>query len=208
MKPVKKKYYVVWKGRKTGLFHSWEACAAAVQGFQGAQYLSFESLTVAQTALGGRYEDYQGKPQQRTKDVVGRDHPIQDSYCVDAACSGNPGVVEYRCVYTPTRKEVFHGGPFQNGTNNIGEFLAIVHALSYLKKMNSQTPIYSDSRIALGWVGHKKCRTKLLHNAENDPLFDWITRAECWLAENTYSTPILHWQTGIWGEIPADFGRK
>jgi viroplasmin and RNaseH domain-containing protein len=34
----KPKFYVVWKGRKTGVYSSWEACAAQVQGFTGAQY--------------------------------------------------------------------------------------------------------------------------------------------------------------------------
>ena len=33
---AKTKFYVVWKGRKTGIFNTWEACSAQVSGYQGA----------------------------------------------------------------------------------------------------------------------------------------------------------------------------
>jgi len=131
-----------------------------------------------------------------------------ESISVDAACSGNPGMLEYRGVYTKTGKEIFHQGPFRNGTNNIGEFLAIVHALALLKQKNSQLPLYSDSRTALKWVQQKKAKTKLEKNEENEYLFELIARAENWLQNNEYSTPLLKWETEAWGEIPADFGRK
>lgn len=42
--------------------------------------------------------------------------------------------MEYRGVDTKTRKQIFIQGPFEEGTNNIGEFLAIVHGLALLKK--------------------------------------------------------------------------
>ena len=133
---------------------------------------------------------------------------IVDSIAVDAACSGNPGDMEYRGVYVPTRQEIFRIGPFPEGTNNIGEFLAIVHGLALLKKKNSSLPIYSDSANALLWVKNKKCKTKLQRNERNSPIFDLIERAEKWLETNTYTTPLLKWETRKWGEIPADFGRK
>ena len=69
-------------------------------------------------------------------------------------------------------------------------------------------PIYSDSRNAMSWVKQKKCRTKLERNAKTEELFQLIERAEKWLSENTYETPILKWDKEIWGETPADFGRK
>ena len=123
---------------------------------------------------------------------------------MDAACSGNPGNMEYRGVYPPTMQEIFRIGPLKKGTNNIGEFLALVHGLALLKQKGSSLPIYSDSRNAIGWVKKKKCKTLL----ENEPIFDMIERAEKWLKTNTYTTPILKWETSEWGEIPADFGRK
>ena len=47
------------------------------------------------------------------------------AWAVDAACSGNPGPMEYRGIDLATGAEIFHFGPV-HGTNNIGEFLAIV----------------------------------------------------------------------------------
>ena len=50
---------------------------------------------------------------------------LVDSLAVDAACAGNPGPMEYRGVLVRTGQEIFHVGPMEGGTNNIGEFLAI-----------------------------------------------------------------------------------
>jgi len=116
--------------------------------------------------------------------------------------------MEYRGVDTQTKKQLFHQGPFLQGTNNIGEFLALVHGLAYLKKINSDRAIYSDSKIAMAWVKRKKCNTKLKPNSKNRKVFELLTRAEYWLKNNTYKTIVIKWETKAWGEIPADFGRK
>lgn len=130
------------------------------------------------------------------------------SISVDAASSGNPGVMEYQGVDTKSKKRLFKQGPFPEGTNNIGEFLAIVHGLAFLKERKSDRIIYTDSRTAISWVRKKKCNTKLQPNDKNKALFDLINRAVSWLKENSYNTPIVKWETAAWGEIPADFGRK
>lgn len=130
-----------------------------------------------------------------------------EALCVDAACSGNPGPMEYRGVHLPSGKEVFHFGPV-HGTNNIGEFLAIVHALALLKQKGLSMPVYSDSRTALIWVQKRKCKTTLERNIKTEPLFQLIARAEKWLRENAITVPLLKWETEKWGEVPADFGRK
>jgi ribonuclease HI len=210
-KPAKKKYYVVWKGRKPGLYPTWDECAAQVNGFTGAEYMAFASRGEAQQALADRYADYKGArrdaPAPRPASA-GTATWVRDSYCVDAACSGNPGLLEYRCVQAATRKLIFHQGPFQQGTNNIGEFLAIVDALVWLKEHGLPQPVYTDSKIGMLWVRLKKCKTKLAPNARNSSLFELIARAEDWLKANTCTTRILVWDTKAWGEIPADFGRK
>ena len=121
---------------------------------------------------------------------------------------GNPGKMEYQGVYVGNRQRLFHVGPMDQGTNNIGEFLALVHGLAYLKKNNFNMPIYTDSANAIAWVRQKKCNTKLERTEVNRPIFDLIERAEKWLQTNSYQTQILKWETSIWGEIPADFGRK
>jgi ribonuclease HI len=204
----KTRFYVVWKGRKTGVFSSWEECAAQVRGFTGAQYKSFISRAAAEQALRGKYAAQLGKPVSSTEWLFSPHPPVAESVCVDAACSGSPGPLEYRGVDLRTGQEIFHQGPYQHGTNNVGEFLAIVHALVMLEKKKSGLSIYSDSSTAIGWVKKKHCNTELAPDQKNGPLFKLINQAEDWLAEHKFASPILKWDTKAWGEIPADFNRK
>lgn len=130
------------------------------------------------------------------------------AWAVDAACSGNPGPMEYQCIDLQTGAQVFHFGPVQ-GTNNIGEFLAIVHALALMEKQGIKDKvIYSDSYNAILWVKKKKCKTTLTRNSVTEQLYQIIARAEQWLMTHNVTTPIIKWETKQWGEIPADFGRK
>lgn len=209
----KKKYYVVWKGRDTGVFYSWDECKAQVDKYQGALYKSYENEDEAFEALkkgaSPRFvSNVAKKVQAKQAAKIPSSQIIQQALAVDAACSGNPGDMEYRGVYVQTGQEIFRMGPFPEGTNNIGEFLAIVHGLSLLKQKGLNIPLYSDSKIAMGWIAQKKCKTKLEVTEKNKPLFNLIQRAENWLVNNSYTTPIYKWETKSWGEIPADFGRK
>ena len=213
MSKKKKKYYTVWKGHKTGVFETWDDCKAQIKDFEGAQYKSFATFDAAKKALKGNYKDFIGKNKKFTSELsleqlkkIGQ--PNYNSISVDAASSGNPGKMEYRGVDTKTKKQLFIQGPFEEGTNNIGEFLAIVHGLALLKKNNSNRIIYTDSRTAIIWVKKKTCNTKLERNDKNKTLFELVDRAVNWLKTNTYNTVIVKWETKAWGEVPADFGRK
>ena len=203
---AKQKYYVVWKGVQPGIYKSWTDCRLQVQGYEGAIYKSFDTMDEAESALNGSHYRFIGAKAKKKK----VDFPpyLTESLAVDAACSGNPGDMEYRGVYVGTGQELFHIGPMKQGTNNIGEFLALVHGLAYFKKNGCLMPIYTDSHNAMLWVKQKKCKTKLVQTAVNAPIFNLIERAEKWLRENDYTTQIFKWETADWGEIPADFGRK
>lgn len=206
---TKQKYYVVWRGRKTGVFTSWEQCEKQVKGFVGAEYKAFGSLKEAQAAFASEYKKFKGKPASLGKWENAETKPFLPSLCVDAACSGSPGKLEYRGVDTKTGREYFHFGPFPDGTNNVGEFLAIAHALSWLAKNKTRIPIYSDSENAIAWIYNGECKTRLKKTNVNAPLFLMIRSAENWLAENELDDDaVLKWDTEKWGEIPADFGRK
>ncbi len=196
------KFYVVWNGRKPGIYTTWTDCQKQVQGFKGAVFKSFASKSEAVEAFGVQVNESQPGS---TKSASG---PIYPSISVDAACSGNPGVMEYRGVWTETGEVLFHQGPFKRGTNNIGEFLAIVHALAMCDKNGWDMPIYSDSVNAQLWLRGKKCNTTLERDALTQELFEVIDRAEKWLKENKVKNPILKWDTPKWGEVKADFGRK
>jgi ribonuclease HI len=189
------KFYVVWKGHKTGIFDNWEDCSAQVTGYPDAEYKAFPSREAAEEAFRRKYDDYRGKL-------------ILPSYSVDASCIGNPGPMEYRCVDNQTSQEVFRQGPYEQGTSNIGEFLGIADTLMLCKDKNLNLPIYSDSANAIGWIKDKRCKTRLARDERNAELFELIERAETWLRNNDYANEILKWETEAWGEIPADFGRK
>lgn len=204
-----KKYYVVWNGRQRGIFDSWEECARQVIGYPAAKYKAFKTRAAAEQAfLQGHDQNHDDQAGQSQPRLLSPKVPVAESYCVDAACSGNPGPLEYRGVHTASGREIFHQGPFENGTNNIGEFLAIVHALAWLKTQGITAPVYSDSEVAIGWVKRGKCHTTLKADEKNARLFQRIARAERWLQENGVPVPLLLWDTAAWGEIPADFGRK
>ena len=208
----KQKFYVVWAGITPGIYRTWTDCQLQTKGYAGAKYKSFDTLQEAEEAFASSPADYirpTGAPQAPKQPVTPCLPPDlkEQALAVDAACSGNPGKMEYRGIHLPSFQQVFHFGPLY-GTNNIGEFLAIVHALALLKQKGIDMPVYSDSRNAIAWVKQKKCKTKLPRDAKSEPIFQLIDRAERWLHNNTYPTPVLKWETEQWGEIPADFGRK
>ncbi len=209
---AKQKFYVVWKGRKPGIYLSWEECQRQISGFKDAQYKSFKTREAAEAAFSRPYEkgDAKDKRAQISNLYLDFKDEIEwNSICVDAACSGNPGPMEYQGIDLQSQQIIFHAGPYDDGTNNIGEFLAIVHALAYFKQHNIQDKaVYSDSAIAIGWIKKGKCNTKLKRTGKNGKIFELITRAEQWLVNNKISVPVLKWDTDRWGEIPADFGRK
>ncbi len=209
----KQKFYVVWEGVTPGIYTSWTECQLQIKGYDGAKYKSFDTREEAEHAIATSPYVYIGKNAKKKSENEKKNPEIlpaaviDNSLAVDAACSGNPGPMEYRGVHIASRQEIFHFGPMK-GTNNIGEFLAIVHGLALLKQKGFDMPIYSDSVNAISWVRQKKCKTKLPRTEETEQLFLLIERAEKWLKENTYTTRIMKWETKEWGEIPADFGRK
>ena len=209
---AKKKYYVVWDGRETGVFDSWESCKEQVAGYPSAVYKSFVSEDLANEAYYQDSKDHVGnnkkKPQLTAEQKRKYGEPIPESISVDGASSSRGGMSEYRGVITHNAQEIFRMGPYPDGTNNLMEFLAIVHALSYCKQRNILLPIYSDSRTAILWVRKKEIKTKQPRTDKNVKLFDLIDRALKWLNMNDYPNKILKWETKAWGEIPADFNRK
>ncbi len=220
MAKQKAKFYVVWQGRESGIYDSWAACEAQVKGV-AAKYKGFATRQEAEKALEEGYEKHITGRSAAEKISASSLCSLKDSpeemlkhgvklpaLAVDAACSGNPGKMEFRGVIADTSTQVFHRGPYVGGTNNIGEFLAIVLGLAYLKQKNLPWALYSDSKTAIAWVRDKKCKTQIEWTAKNQDLLIAVRAAEKWLHENTWTTPIYKWDTEHWGEIPADFGRK
>ncbi|MBC7498326.1 ribonuclease H family protein [Candidatus Gracilibacteria bacterium] len=209
----KQKYYAVWQGRTPGIFANWEECKRSVEGYVGAQYKSFASHEECKVALRRPPAEYigttakPGAPTAQEKQKYGI--PIMESISVDGAWNTISGWCEYQGVMThDATTKIFSGGPYADGTNNIVEFLGLVHALRYCQENELTLPIYTDSITAISWVKAKNARTKQPRSAKNMELFVLVDRAILWLKSNEYKNPILKWETKAWGEIPADFGRK
>ncbi len=203
---AKKKYYVVWKGVNPGIYNTWDDCQRQINGYKGAQYKSYPSMTEAEQALKTGYQP-STKQKVNSNSNASSSSPIWNSLSVDAACSGNPGVTEYQGVNSKTKEVIFYQ-KFPLGTNNIGEFLALVHGISYVQQKGLNIPIYTDSKTAMSWISKKKCGSKLEPIGDTQKLFELVERAEKWLQNNIITAKILKWDTKSWGEIPADFGRK
>ncbi|WP_138493169.1 ribonuclease H [Paenibacillus pinistramenti] len=213
------KFYVVWEGKVPGVYASWAECQKQTSGYTGAKFKAYPSRAEAEAAFKagwkGNWGSGAGASQTSRAGRSGKAaKPEQigeinyNSISVDVGTRGNPGPVEYKGVDTATGKVIFEVGPVAKGTNNIGEFLAIVHALALIKKTGSDKIVYSDSVNAINWVKNKRVATTLPRDSSTAEIWALIDRALNWLNTNAYSTPVLKWQTQHWGEIKADYGRK
>ena len=216
MSPSGKKYYTVWAGHDIGVFDSWEECQRVTNGYPGARFKAFPTQQAAINAYRGDPREHIGILRTIAK---GPASPLfnyeaipeirRDALAVDGACAKNPGPMEYRCVRVSDRSEVFHMGPLADGTNNVGEYLALIHVLALLDKNGDHlTPVYTDSRTALAWLRNRGHKSKLERTPRNAQIFNLLERADAWIKTHEILNPILKWDTERWGEIPADFGRK
>lgn len=214
---ARRKFYVVFAGYQPGIYDSWEECKTQVDGYKGASYKAYDSCEAATNAFRKVMDveemqfytfltrnkntgtpDYSAFPEIRT-----------DAIAVDGACDRNPGGnVEYQGVHVASGRQLFHVGPLPHGSNNIGEYIGLVHALAFLAKSgDTTTPVYSDSRTALSWLRRRHSHTTLQF-PPGSRLKELLDRADRWVATHTWSNPVYKWDTESWGEIPADFGRK
>ncbi len=220
---AKRKFYVVWVGREPGIYEDWDDCLAQVDGFPGAKYKAFADQTAATIAFRGGEEDQGAIIERIAEHNASSARALQPvapalfdipeinrhAIAVDGACAGNPGPMEYQGVVVGTGECLFHLGPLPDGTNNVAEYLALVHALAYLyQRGDGHTPIYTDSLTGRAWIRAKGHRSKLARTPRNGRIFELLDRADTWLRTHTFTNPILRWDTESWGEIPADFHRK
>ncbi|OXM84900.1 ribonuclease H [Paenibacillus rigui] len=228
---AKQKYYVVWEGKVPGIYKTWAECQAQTNGYPQARFKAYESEAEAKAAMSrgwkasfalangsggaagasaaGRSGSAGSSGTSRGASKGGAQVAADlDSISVDVGSRGNPGIVEYKGVDTRTGQVIFQHPPIAKGTNNLGEFLAIVHGLAYLKQQGSSKTIYSDSVTAISWVRKKAVATNLPRDGSTKEIWTLVDRALAWLHNNSYSNKIIKWDTKAWGEIKADYGRK
>lgn len=217
-----KKYYVVFNGRNPGVYDDWDDAREQIENFEGARYKGYASPAEAAEAYRnsfGKVDDAdlgrflaasnsRSLPKAGEPDYMTNPEVDLDAWAVDASCLGNPGRMEYQGVELMSGRILFRIGPFDDATNNIGEFLAIVHAMALMHKQGKFHNIYSDSVSGMAWVRNKRVKTQLKQTPRNGKVFELMARAMAWLNTHSYPGKVLKWQTDRWGEIPADFGRK
>jgi ribonuclease HI len=130
-----KKFYVVWAGRKTGVFTEWATTQAQVDKFPGAKFKSFATRAEAVQA----FETGAPRPTGRRPASEKRSAPRLEVhtasvglqiYC-DGACEPNPGnagsgIAVYR---DGSVVQLWYGLYNPNGTNNTAELNALHQAL-------------------------------------------------------------------------------
>lgn len=90
-------------------------------------------------------------------------------------------------------------------TQNVADFMAIVHALHYCKINNIDLPIYNDNLVAIKWVKDKKVNSLLIKTKENHELFQSFENALVILKQNDFLNPILFWKKKELGNIKNPF---
>ncbi|MCE9678967.1 ribonuclease H family protein [Shewanella sp. AS1] len=162
------KYYVVWAGRKTGIFTSWPETKALVDGFAGARYKSFKTEAEACAAFKGQPSGGQkpiNKLKQAPKSAPATANKTNESaqpdsdldIYTDGGCEPNPGkagsgLALYR---SGQLSELWYGLFNPNGTNNSAELNALYQALIIAQGALEQgkiVHIHSDSQYALNCV--------------------------------------------------------
>ena len=220
-----RKWYAVFEGRVPGLYDTWKQCREMVDGYAGARYKSFADKKQALSELARKSIFHHGKslPQNSSAKIPQKEHrgryPACPFYCTDAACD-NPagGNVEYRFVRVESPgdvKNIFACGPFEMGSNNVGEYIALVRAIQWLCEHDAagMDALYSDSRTAISWVSGGRGSNSSLGPRMGQLLRSELAACDSWITTSKEAVTqanrrLLHWNTPEWGEIPADYGRK
>lgn len=193
----KNKYYVVWRGRETGIFDSWEACRASIDGFQGAQYKGYPTW---EEAHEGHINGYWNETIIRKIDAADTE-VIKRSFITDVQCDAE-GTMTYSILDNETLTYIYQSPKYLDANNNVGQFIAIVHALAHLARTSDTRPIYTTSDTAIAWTKKRECNTRLCRTLNNTNLFDLLIRANSWIANNSFANQILKWNTASWGNPP------
>jgi viroplasmin and RNaseH domain-containing protein len=130
---AKKKVYAVRKGKKIGLFYSWNECEAAVSGYPGAEYKGFATEEEANAYLGMKQEIVEN---HNTDEII--DNKLL-AY-VDGSFDETLGKYAFGCIIiTPngeTIKEFGNGdNPESLAIRNVaGEMLGAMYAVKWAIK--------------------------------------------------------------------------
>ncbi|NKF50755.1 ribonuclease HI [Shewanella sp. WXL01] len=165
-----KKFYVVWQGRKPGIYDNWNEAKAQVDKFAGAKYKSFPSFAEAKAAFGQAADKSIGQASKTVKPSaakpkagVSEHQVVLGQYDVvlytDGGCDPNPGqagsgVAEYQ---SGVLTNLWYGLYNPNGTNNTAELNALTQALQMAQQASAQgksVKIFSDSQYSINCISN------------------------------------------------------
>lgn len=164
MTKTKQKFYVVWKGRKPGIYKTWDECKSQTDGFAGAIFKSFPSASEAETAFARKPKEgskTNGKPSTAKAKSISIESDAYAIFC-DGGCDPNPGPSGTgMAVYMKGQiHEHWCGRHESEGSNNRAELFGILESLNYTKMLSDagqvtgkqKAIIYCDSQYAINCV--------------------------------------------------------
>lgn len=211
----KNKFYVVWKGRETGVFTDWTEVSKLIKGFRNAEYKGFANKESAELEFqlgspSGRSKINEVKVSEKPEGASSKTKaPDYECLTVDGSYLGSKNMMQYRCVWNASGEEVFGTKPILGGNQNIAEFLALVGAMKYrVVTKQYDLHIYSDSKTALSWVRNKKIKSTYDLGQLDEIVQNRIYGALEFISKSGVAKNLFKWESALWGEIPADYGRK
>lgn len=172
---MSKKFYVVWKGAKTGVFSTWSEVQSHTQGRSDAQFMGFPSKVEAEVAFASTYTKALMKRSLANKgnsksNTITKKSPSSSSskpvneiptaeiqiYC-DGACSPNPGKSGTGlALYQQGKLSALYYGLYNaNGTNNTAELHGMLVSFKLAQKKlqtTSKVQILSDSKYSIDCI--------------------------------------------------------
>ncbi|WP_057831869.1 ribonuclease H family protein [Colwellia sp. TT2012] len=179
---MSKKFYVIWKGAKTGIFTTWPEVQQHTAGRSDAQYMGFESKSAAEQAFAATYtkalmqrslnnkgtastapnssrKASSSKGTSTKTATISPNGPSDVEIYCDGACSPNPGKSGTGiAVYEQGKVTSLYYGLYEkNGTNNTAELNGLLSSFQlaqhFIDKDKEQSIcILSDSKYSIDCI--------------------------------------------------------
>ncbi|CAG8844620.1 33852_t:CDS:1, partial [Racocetra persica] len=144
MPKTKPKYYAVCKGRKPGIYLTWEECKSQVKGFSGAEHRSFPLKTDAEIFINNKKET-----------VVLDKNKIQiwtDGCCLrNGTKEARAGIGVFYGDKDPRNQSERLSGKQQ--TNNHAKIYAVIRAIESYENKTKSLEIFTDSLHVVNIIG-------------------------------------------------------
>ncbi len=140
------KYYAVKKGKKPGIYESWDECKEQVSGYNGAEYKSFKTKNEALLFLEGKEEEIDLSIPVCYVD--GSFDSKTESYSFGGVFITKDGLTEF--------KKAFPKDEYSSHRNVAGEIKGAAYVINYAKKRG-----YKKIKICYDYEGIEKWYTGL-----------------------------------------------